>query len=141
MKFYWDTSAVINAALSPEVLARLDHDEHVTCPHMFFEFFSTMTGRGIEVQDVDGNPSRLVFSQADAVLWLKEFASRVSIITLEVSEILDGMAKTRDLGVQGGRIYDFGHAIAALKAGSSVVLTRNERHFAGLIGDAQTVWP
>ena len=108
---------------------------------MFFEFFSTMTGRGLEVQDADGNPSRLVFSQADAAQWLREFASKVTIVELEVSEILDAMAKARELGVQGARIYDFGHAVAAMKAGASVVLTRNEKHFAGLIGNAQAVWP
>jgi hypothetical protein len=54
MKTYWDTSAAINAAFSPEVFSRLDTGEHVARLHLLAEFFATMTGRGIEIADDDG---------------------------------------------------------------------------------------
>ena len=51
MKQYWDTSAVINALVSASVWRRLDSGQHVTRLHTFYEFFSTITGRGIKVTD------------------------------------------------------------------------------------------
>jgi hypothetical protein len=38
--------------------------------------------------------------------------------------------------VQGARVYDYGHALAAVKAGADVVLTRNPSDFEGLTGKA-----
>ena len=43
MKTYWDTSAVMNAAVSAEVARLLDSGEHVTRTHTFSEFFNRMT--------------------------------------------------------------------------------------------------
>jgi hypothetical protein len=47
MKTFWDTSAAINAALSPEVARRLESGEHVARLHLLAEFFATMTGQAI----------------------------------------------------------------------------------------------
>lgn len=56
MIYYWDTSAIINAAVSEVVQARLDRDEHFSRLHAFSEFFAIMTGRGIDI----GNNARAV---------------------------------------------------------------------------------
>ena len=79
MKVYWDTSAAINAAVSAQVFNRLNSDEHCTRAHLFAEFFSTMTGRGIPVKDKDGNPARLMLTPNDAAAWLRTFSSKVRV--------------------------------------------------------------
>ena len=48
---FWDTSAAINALVSPEVFDRLKTGRHVARPHLLAEFFSIMTGRGIRTID------------------------------------------------------------------------------------------
>ena len=58
MRTYWDTSAAINAAISPEVFRRLDSGEHVARLHLLAEFFATMTGRGVEITDEAGHTDR-----------------------------------------------------------------------------------
>ena len=63
MRTFWDTSAAINAALSPEVFQRLETGEHVARLHLLAEFFATMTGRGVEITDEGGNTDRMVFTQ------------------------------------------------------------------------------
>jgi hypothetical protein len=77
MRTYWDTSAAVNAAISPEVFRRLDAGEHVARLHLLAEFFATMTGRGVEITDDDGNVERLAFTQKECAAWLKNFAQRV----------------------------------------------------------------
>lgn len=76
MRTYWDTSAAINAALSPEVFGRLNRGEHVSRLHLLAEFFATMTGRGVEIVDADGNVDRMVFTQEQCAVWLRNFAGR-----------------------------------------------------------------
>ena len=66
MKTYWDTSAVMNAAVSAEGYAALDAGEHVTRTHTFAEFFNRMTGRGIRCLDADGNAREVVFAAVKA---------------------------------------------------------------------------
>ena len=56
MKYFWDTSAAINAAVSPTIYDRLKVDDHVARLHLFLEFFSTMTGRRVPGKDANGNP-------------------------------------------------------------------------------------
>ena len=76
MRTYWDTSAAINAAISPEVFHRLKTGEHVARLHLLAEFFATMTGRGVEITDEAGNAGRLAFTQSECAAWLKNFAQR-----------------------------------------------------------------
>jgi len=141
VKFYWDTSAAINAAVSLTVKARLNADEHVARVHLFSEFFSTMTGRGVATKDAAGNPIRVTFDANDAAKWLRQFADKVMLIELEESETLDALDKAQSLSVQGARVYDYTHALAAIKSGADVVLTRNEPHFTGLVGNARVERP
>ena len=77
MRTYWDTSAAINAAISPQVFRRLSAGEHIARLHLLAEFFATMTGRGVEITDKAGNTERLAFTQSECAEWLRNFAGKV----------------------------------------------------------------
>ena len=106
MKVYWDTSAAINAMISPEVEARLDREHNFTRPHMFSEFFSIMTGRGIAITDDRGQIFDLVITGNDAAKWLRRFASKVSLIDLEGAEKLAALDNAESKRVSGQGVYD-----------------------------------
>jgi len=99
-----------------------------------------MTGRGIQYKDKQGNPIVIVLDPNDTAKWLREFAARVTIIELDKSETLDALEKAQSRSVQGARVYDYAHALAADKAGADIVLTRNTTHFEGL-SRARVEWP
>lgn len=141
MKIYWDTSAAINAAVSIEVNARLDAGEHFTRLHLFSEFFSIMTGRGVSATDAEGKEVRVIFDAADAAKWLRDFADKVTLVEVDKKETLDALDQAQSRNVQGARVYDYVHALAAVKARAEVVLTRNLSDFAGLTGPARVEWP
>jgi len=140
VKTCWDTSAAINALVSPTVFNRLAHGEHFARVHLLSEFFSTMTGRGIEVRDPQGQPARLVLTAEDAAKWLRTFGGKVVFVELTADELLDGLDRAGKEGVQGGKVYDFGHALAANKTKSDQLLTRNAADFSGLT-TARLEWP
>ena len=100
-----------------------------------------MTGRGIPGKDADGNPVRVMFDADDAAKWLRDFAAKVRLVELEGAEILDALERARSRNVQGARVYDDAHALAAIKCGAEVVLTRNTTHFNDLTGSARLEWP
>lgn len=139
MKTYWDTSAAINAAFSQEVFARLDVGNHVARLHLLAEFFATMTGRGIEITDDDGNVDRMVFTQKECAAWLKNFAQRVKFEELTKDEALTALEKAQGKSVQGARIYDYWHALVAEKTKADELITRNTRHFQDLAKNV--AWP
>jgi hypothetical protein len=57
------------------------------------------------------------------------------MVEISAREWLDGLDAANSK-VQGARVYDYGHALAAVKAGADVVLTRNPSDFEGLTGKA-----
>jgi len=139
VKTYWDTSAAINAAVSTEVWNRLDSGEHIARLHLLAEFFATMTGRGVEILDQSGKPDRMIFNQQDCAAWLRRFSERVQFEELTKAELLQGLDKAQELGVQGSRVYDYWHALVSAKANVDELLTRNTRHFEGLAENV--AWP
>jgi hypothetical protein len=141
MRVFWDTSAAINALVSPQVWDRLSTDQHFARLHLFAEFFATMTGRGIPVKDRAGNLARMVLTPSDAARWLREFAAKVDLVELTPQETLDALDGAARHGVQGGRVYDYGHSLAADKVGAEVLLTRNIADFTGLPSQARLEWP
>ena len=141
MRTYWDTSAAINALVSKPVWDKLMTGEHFARTHLLSEFFATMTGRGISVRDKEGNPVRLVMSASDASLWLRAFSAHVQWVELDASETLSGLDNAGANGVMGGRVYDYGHALAAQKANADVLLTRNTEDFMVLSGSVGLEWP
>jgi len=141
LKIYWDTSAAINAMISPEVDSRFDQDEHFTRLHTLSEFFSIMTGRGITVPDDSGRLFRISMSPHDAAKWLRGFVSKVRLVDLEGHEVLDALDRAEANGIQGGRVFDYGHALAARKASADTILTRNTNDFRALAGAIRIEWP
>jgi len=131
-KYYWDTSAMINAAVSEAVAERLDADTHLARSHNLSEFFAIMTGRGVEIRALG---ARAVWSPKDARKWLRDFVSKVTLVEWSAGEWLDGLEQAGSK-VVGARVYDYGHALAAVKAGADVVLTRNRSDFEGFTGTA-----
>jgi len=138
---YWDSSAAINAIVSKEVWDRLSAGEHFTRLHLFSEVFATMTGRGIPVKDELGNPARLIMSAPDAATWFRRFSGRVKLVNLDLTETLNALDQAQAKGVQGGRVYDHGHAMAAAKSNADVILTRNTEDFQGLASSQRIEWP
>jgi len=128
---------MINAAVSDTVMKRLDADLHLARSHNLSEFFAVMTGRGLEIP---GSRARAVLSQTVATKWLRDFASKVTIVDLSAQEWLDGLEEAGSK-VLGARVYDYGHAMVAIKAGADVVLTRNPSDFEGLTGGAEIEHP
>ncbi len=139
MRTYWDTSAAINAAISPEVFHRLKTGEHVARLHLLAEFFATMTGRGVEITDDEGNTERMVFSQSECAAWLRTFSGKIKFEELTKEEALKALDNAQGLGVQGARVYDYWHALVAEKTKSDELITRNTRHFQDLAKNV--VWP
>jgi predicted nucleic acid-binding protein len=138
LKSYWDTSAVINAAISADVFARLSTGEHVTRLHTFAEFFATLTGRGTPIP-VEGQTARFKLSGNECATWLRQFAAKVTIVELDQAEVLDALTKAQRRNVQGGRVYDYLHATACRKAKADELLTRNTDDFQGLVD--HPAWP
>ena len=138
--YYWDTSAAINAVVSPEVRRRLSADHHTTRVPTFSEFFAVMTGRGIRIMDPDGIPVRFQMSPKDAAAWLRGFCEQVRTVELDADETLSALALAEKQGVQGGRVYDYVHALVADKAKADAILTRNTDDFTGL-SSRSVEWP
>ena len=139
MRTYWDTSAAINAAISPEVFRRLESGEHVARLHLLGEFFATMTGRGVEITDAAGHTDRMVFTQETCAAWLRIFAAKVKFVELTQEEALKALDRAQSRGVQGARIYDYWHALVSEKAKADELITRNTRHFQDLA--TNVAWP
>jgi len=135
---YWDTSAAINAFLSLEVFQRLDTGRHCTRLHTLAEIFSTMTGRGIPVQQA-GVMVRAKLSPEDCAVWLRQFAEKMDLFDLDKADVLSALDKAQTLGIQGGRVYDYLHAAASKKAKADELLTRNTDDFKELADNIR--WP
>ena len=118
--------------MSEKVWDRLDGGEHFTRIHSFSEFFAIKTGRGIEIPDKEGVSARVVMPAVDAASWLRKFAGKIQIIDLDLSEMLTGFDKASAKGVMGGRVYDYGHLMAAERISSDLLLTRNPDDFTSL---------
>ena len=120
MKYYWDTSALINAAASPAVRQRLAQKEGFTRTHALAEFFARMTKQGIVV-----NQNRIRFEPEDAVAWLKEASQELGFVELEAAEVIQALDRTKQLGVEGPRVYDYLHGKSAVKGQADKILTRD----------------
>ena len=122
MKNYWDSSALVAGVLDRAIRDRLDEEGGVTRMHTFAEFFSTLTG------------SRLGFrvDSDDAAALVRELSGNLIIMDLNVEEVARALDEAKAKGVRGGRVHDYLHAAAAVKAGCEVVLTLNDSDFDGL---------
>jgi predicted nucleic acid-binding protein len=122
MKGYWDSSALVVACQDGSVRDRLDREGGVTRVHTFAEVFSTLTG------------GRLGFrvDPADAATLIGEIRTALEVVELDIDEVQMALGDARSKGVRGGRVHDYLHAVAAMKAGCGKVWTLNVSDFAGL---------
>ena len=122
MKIYWDSSALMEALDSEPLMVRLKTGEHWTRPQALAEIFSTITG------------GRLGFRQQtnEAAKMISKLAARLNFIELDAPETLRALIQARQLGVRGGRIHDYLHAVAAEKSGADKLLTLDKNDFSDL---------
>jgi hypothetical protein len=139
VRTYWDTSAAINAALSPEVFSAVGQRNARGAVASFGGVFrhDDRTRRGDYRRS--GNTDRMIFTQNECGAWLRKFAARLEFVELTKDEALNGLDKAQRLSVQGARVYDYWHALVSNKAKSSELITRNTRHFQGIAEDV--AWP
>ncbi len=57
---------------------------------------------------------------------------KLDFVNLSEEELLRGLDKAQSLGVRGGRVHDYLHALAAVKSGAAGLLTLDKNDFAGL---------
>jgi len=121
MKSYWDSSALIESLWEPTLQLRLKREGGFTRSHALAEVFSVLTG----------NPSTRIDAD-DAWAFLKSLASSLDFIDLTAAEMIEALKSARRLGIRGGRVHDFFHAVAARKSGAGKIVTLDKNHFAGL---------
>jgi predicted nucleic acid-binding protein len=121
MKTYWDSSALVTAVETPALQLRLRQERGVTRPHALAEIFSTITG----------NPKNRIDPEQAAEI-LEYLAGSLDFVDLTAAEMLVALKSARKLGVRGGRVHDFFHALAAKKCGAKRILTLDKNDFVGL---------
>lgn len=121
MKTYWDSSALVAAVQTPALQLRLQQERGVTRPHTLAEVFSTITG----------NPKNRADAQIAAEI-LASLAKRLDFVDLTADEMLAALKSARKLGVRGGRVHDFFHAVAAKKSGAKKIVTLDKNDLTGL---------
>ena len=121
MRSYWDSSALVAAVETPALQLRLRQERGITRPHTLSEVFSTITG----------NPKNRIESDSAAEV-LEYLAESLDFVDLTAGEMLAALKSARKLGVRGGRVHDYFHAVAAKKSGAGKILTLDKNDFEGL---------
>ena len=122
-KTYWDSSALIAALHEESLRDKLQKESSCTRSHSFAEVFSPLTGGRLGFR----------YSPDEAADLIASLAEDLEIVELDGKETITALQTARRVGVRGGRVHDYLHAIAAKKAKASRLFTLNERDFVGLI--------
>jgi predicted nucleic acid-binding protein len=122
MKPYWDSSALIESISDRNLEGRLAADGGYTRTHTLAEMFSALTGK-----------LHIRLEAKEAAKTIRAMAGRLELINLTEGEILDALDKAQGRGVRGGRVHDYLHALAAAKAGATVLLTTDRNDFEKLV--------
>ncbi|MGH7951074.1 MAG: type II toxin-antitoxin system VapC family toxin [Limisphaerales bacterium] len=120
MKAYWDSSALVEAIIDPEIKQRLENENGFTRPHTLAETFSALTGN--QQLRIDGGSAARI---------LENISTRLEFVELSAREILNALKTARQKGVRGGRVHDYLHAVAAEKSAKKI-LTLDRNDFDGL---------
>lgn len=131
MRGYWDSSALVVACQDGTVRDRLEAEGGATRVHTFAEVFSTLTGGRLGYR-VDPE---------DAATLISEIRAKLEVVELDVDEVQAALGGARSKGVRGGRVHDYLHAVAAMKAGCDKVWTLNISDFSGLFAELEVVEP
>lgn len=121
MSTYWDSSALVESIFEPSLQIRLRQEHGVTRPHTLAEVFAVLTG----------NPqNRIEADSATALVW--QLANCLDFVELTAAEMLAALKSARKLGIRGGRVHDYFHAVAAEKSGAKKILTLDKDDFSGI---------
>ena len=124
MKNYWDSSALIESTVNLNLRRRLQGEGGFTRPHALSEMFSALTAGNVSIRTDAEAAARII----------EELAGELEFIDLTVREMVAALKNAKRLGVRGGRVHDFLHAVAAEKAGADKIITLDENDFNGLTG-------
>jgi predicted nucleic acid-binding protein len=128
VKIYWDTSAL----LWYYGQGRIEEIVGVTRTHSLAEAFSALSGAGLHVRQADGSVRWRRFSPRLAKEVVKRLHSRLEYNDLTAAEIIAALERAQANAVQGGRVHDLLHAVAADKAGADELWTLDRNDFGGL---------
>ncbi len=120
---YWDSSALIETISDPDLRARLSAEGGWTRAHALNEMFSALTGGNLRIRVAPNDAARMI----------RGAAARLRFVNLTEPEILDALDKAQALGVRGGRVHDYMHAVAARKSRADALLTTDQNDFTGLV--------
>ena len=118
MSTYWDSSALVQSVYDPEIKARFEREGGVTRTHSLAEVFSALTANPVTRLDAE-SASRIVGILSD----------RLKFVDLTAREVVACLRQARRLGVRGGRVHDYLHALAAEKANASKIFTLDRHDF------------
>jgi predicted nucleic acid-binding protein len=122
MKFYWDSSALIQTTLDASLRDRLKREGGFTRTHTLTEVFSALTAK-LQIR-MDAMAAQKV---------VKDISHDIEFVDLSASEIIEGLAHAQARGVRGGRVHDYVHALAAAKSGAAALLTLDKNDFDKLV--------
>lgn len=131
----FDTSALVAALVGnhpqftwadAQVQAAQERGALAVCAHTLAEAYAVMTA-----------PPKLRYPPARVVEVLSDLTGHWTVLPLGEADYLDAMTRCRDLGLQGGAVYDTLIAQAAVRAGVTGLVTLNAKHFVRLGDDVQ----
>jgi predicted nucleic acid-binding protein len=122
MKAYWDSSALVESHLDNSLYTRLIREGAYTRTHRIAEAFSALTGK-----------AAIRMPANDAAAAIKGLSQYLEFVDLTAQESIHALDKAQRLGVRGGRVHDYLHALAAKKSGAELLLTLDENDFNGLV--------
>lgn len=130
----FDTSALVAAhAMTHPRFAWADAqiqaaEQPALCAHSLAECYAVMTSH-----------PQLRYPPVKVEQVLNRLAETWTVLTLSSADYLAAVARCRELGLQGGAIYDTLIAEAAVKAGATQVVTLNAKHFVRLGEDMRRI--
>ena len=133
MKEFFDTSVLVAAFLgdhfhhkaSAKVFASAGKNHSSCGAHTLAELYSTLTSL----------PLKPMIAPEQAILFLEDVRSRLSLITLDAAEYFAAIERTAGKRISGGRIYDALLLQCAVKAKANIIYTWNLKHFQQLAPD------
>ncbi len=131
----FDTSALVAALVGnhpqftwadAQVEAAEERGSVAVCAHTLAEAYAVMTAH-----------PKLRYPPARVVEVLSDLTGRWTVLPLGETDYLNAIARCRNLGLQGGAVYDTLIAQAAVHADVTGLVTLNARHFVRLGDDVQ----
>jgi predicted nucleic acid-binding protein len=130
MTVYLDSSVLVAALVEDEpahqaCLGLLRRKNLVVWTHGIAETFATLTGGRLGIRVRPSTAAGLINAS---------LLSRVRLLEIGATEMIEAIGGCESAGVRGGAIFDFLHLLAARNSSASTLYTLNNRHFIALAG-------